>query len=78
MEATSRLESHPCVVTVEEMSAARHFVRTQSHQVPEDRRYMLLQPQFEINPRYYVYKYFVYVDVDLMGLLQASYYQKVA
>lgn len=48
---TTRLENHPCVVTVEEMAAARHFIRTQSHQLSEDRRYALLQPQFEINPK---------------------------
>lgn len=50
VHATTRLESHPCVITVEEMAAARHFIKTQSHQLPEDRRYALLQPQFEINP----------------------------
>ena len=26
---TSKLDSHPCVVTVEEMAAARHFIKTQ-------------------------------------------------
>ncbi|XP_045606054.1 LOW QUALITY PROTEIN: heat shock protein 75 kDa, mitochondrial [Procambarus clarkii] len=50
VKATSRLESHPCVVTVEEMGAARHFVRTQFTQIPEETRYSLLQPQLEINP----------------------------
>lgn len=51
VHATTRLEAHPCVVTVEEMAAARHFIRTQSHQIAEDKRYTLLQPQLEINPR---------------------------
>lgn len=51
VSATTRLENHPCVVTVEEMAAARHFIRTQSHQLSEDRRYALLQPQLEINPK---------------------------
>lgn len=51
VKATSRLESHPCVVTVEEMGAARHFVRTQFTQIPEETRYSLLQPQLEINPK---------------------------
>ncbi|XP_068211173.1 heat shock protein 75 kDa, mitochondrial [Palaemon carinicauda] len=49
VKATSRLETHPCVVTVEEMGAARHFVRTQFTQIPEETRYSLLQPQLEIN-----------------------------
>lgn len=52
VKATTRLDDHPCVVTVEEMGAARHFIRTQGHQVPEENRYALLQPQFEINPKY--------------------------
>ncbi|KAG7162571.1 heat shock protein 75 kDa, mitochondrial-like isoform X2 [Homarus americanus] len=50
VKATPRLESHPCVITVEEMGAARHFVRTQFTQIPEETRYSLLQPQLEINP----------------------------
>ncbi|XP_069156552.1 heat shock protein 75 kDa, mitochondrial-like isoform X3 [Procambarus clarkii] len=35
VKATSRLESQPCVITVEEMGAARHFVRTQFTQYPK-------------------------------------------
>ena len=31
IKTTSKLESHPCVVTVEEMAAARHFIKTQEH-----------------------------------------------
>ncbi|CAH0552624.1 unnamed protein product [Brassicogethes aeneus] len=54
--ATTRLESHPCVVTVEEMAAARHFIRTQSHQLPEDRRYAILQPKLELNPKHPIIK----------------------
>ncbi|CAG0888882.1 unnamed protein product [Cyprideis torosa] len=49
---TARLEKHPCVVTVEEMAAARHFVKTQFSQIPEANRYQLLQPQLEINPKH--------------------------
>jgi len=52
VKVTRKLESHPCVVTVEEMGAARHFVRTQSQSVPEQQRYQLLQPQLEINAKY--------------------------
>ncbi|XP_057375330.1 heat shock protein 75 kDa, mitochondrial-like [Daphnia carinata] len=52
VKVTRKLESHPCVVTVEEMGAARHFVRTQSQSVPEEQRYKLLQPQLEINPKH--------------------------
>lgn len=53
---TSRLDNHPCVVTVEEMAAARHFIRTQSHQVNEANRFALLQPQLEINPKHTIIK----------------------
>ncbi|KAJ8958321.1 hypothetical protein NQ318_017467 [Aromia moschata] len=56
VNATTRLENHPCVVTVEEMAAARHFIRTQSHGLPEDRRYAILQPHLEINPRHPIIK----------------------
>ena len=40
------------MVTVEEMGAARHFVRTQFQSIPEEQRYQMLQPQLEINPKY--------------------------
>lgn len=56
VRVTQRLDSHPCVVTVEEMAAARHFIRTQSHQLPEDARFTLLQPQLELNPRHPIIK----------------------
>lgn len=48
---TSKLENHPCVVTVEDMAAARHFIKMQSHQISEENRYALLQSCFEINPK---------------------------
>ncbi|XP_034111745.1 heat shock protein 75 kDa, mitochondrial [Drosophila albomicans] len=56
VKATTRLDTHPCVITVEEMAAARHFIRTQSHQVPEENRFALLQPELEINPKHPIIK----------------------
>ncbi|EDW72431.1 uncharacterized protein Dwil_GK20717 [Drosophila willistoni] len=56
VKTTTRLDSHPCVITVEEMAAARHFIRTQSHQVPEENRFALLQPELEINPKHPIIK----------------------
>ncbi|XP_054263099.1 heat shock protein 75 kDa, mitochondrial isoform X2 [Macrosteles quadrilineatus] len=56
VKVNKRLESHPCVVTVEEMAAARHFLKTQAHQMEEEMRYSLLQPRLEINPRHPVIK----------------------
>lgn len=52
VKMTNRLESHPCVVTVQDMAGARHFIRTQSHQMNEEMRYSVLQPRFEINPNH--------------------------
>ena len=52
VKTTSRLESHPCVVTLEEMAAARHFIRTQGANFTEEQRYNILQPQLEVNPRH--------------------------
>ncbi|XP_076298767.1 TNF receptor associated protein 1 [Lasioglossum baleicum] len=56
IKMTTRLESHPCVVTVKDMAAARHFVRTQTHQMDEEMRYSVLQPRFEINPNHALIK----------------------
>jgi len=50
VKLTHRLTTHPCMITVEEMASARHFVKTQFHSIPEDQRYMILAPQLEINP----------------------------
>ncbi|GJQ69549.1 Trap1 [Trypoxylus dichotomus] len=72
VSATNRLENHPCVVTVEEMAAARHFIKSQAHQVPEEKRYALLQPQFEINPKHPIIKKLhklIAADRDLADLL---------
>lgn len=51
VKATTRLNEHPCIITVEEMAAARHFIRTQGHQMAEADRYAILQPKLEINPK---------------------------
>ncbi|CRL01686.1 CLUMA_CG014905, isoform A [Clunio marinus] len=49
---TTKLDQHPCVITVEDMASARHFIKTQSHQLSEDNRYALLQSHLEINPKH--------------------------
>lgn len=56
VKTTNKLDKHPCVVTVEEMGAARHFIKTQSHQLTEENRYALLQPHLEINPKHPIIK----------------------
>jgi len=50
VRTTGKLDTHPCVVTVEEMAAARHFIKTQGSNFSEEQRLTILQPQFEINP----------------------------
>ena len=52
VKITTKLNKHPVAVTVEEMAAARHFIKTQGHSLTEENRYSLLQPQFEVNPKY--------------------------
>jgi len=56
VRSTTKLENHPCVVTVEEMAAARHFIKTQGSNFSEEQRYTILQPQFEINPAHSLIK----------------------
>ena len=38
--------------SVEEMAAARHFIKTQGSNFNEEQRYNILQPQLEINPEH--------------------------
>lgn len=52
VKVTSKLTSHPCVITVEEMAAARHFVKTQGSNFTEEQRFNILQPQLELNPNH--------------------------
>jgi len=49
-KVTHRLESHPCVITVAEMGAARHFLKTTLADKSEEERYRVLQPTLEVNP----------------------------
>ena len=56
VKVTKRLESHPCVITIEEMAAGRHFIKTQGANFTEEQRYNILQPQLEINPSHEIIK----------------------
>ncbi|XP_008560267.1 heat shock protein 75 kDa, mitochondrial [Microplitis demolitor] len=56
VKTTNRLENHPCVVTVQDMASARHFIRTQSQKLSDDMRYSLLRPRFEINVNHPIIK----------------------
>jgi len=56
VKLTKRLESHPCLVSVQEMAAARHFVKTQGANFSEEQRFNILQPTLEINPEHPIIK----------------------
>ncbi len=49
-KVTQRLESHPCIITVSEMGAARHFLKTALVDKSEEEKFRVLQPTLEINP----------------------------
>ena len=51
LKVTFRLDTHPAMVTVLEMGAARHFLRMQQLAKTQEERAQLLQPTLEINPR---------------------------
>lgn len=56
VRTTQKLDSHPCVIIVPEMGAARHFIRTQAQNLSEENRFALLRPQLEINARHPIIK----------------------
>ncbi|XP_072941705.1 heat shock protein 75 kDa, mitochondrial [Epargyreus clarus] len=56
VRTTQKLDSHPCVIVVPEMAAARHFIRTQAQSLSEENRFALLRPQLEINAKHPIIK----------------------
>lgn len=52
VKVTLRLDTHPAMITVLEMGAARHFLRMQQLAKSQEERAQLLQPTLEINPRH--------------------------
>ncbi|XP_005990726.1 heat shock protein 75 kDa, mitochondrial [Latimeria chalumnae] len=49
IKVTPRLDTHPAMITVLEMGAARHFLRTQQLAKTSEERAQVLQPTLEIN-----------------------------
>ncbi|KAJ8297867.1 hypothetical protein KUTeg_024398 [Tegillarca granosa] len=45
VKITKRLASHPCIVTVEEMGSARHFLRTTFAERSQEERFSMLKEQ---------------------------------
>uniref|UniRef100_A0A8D1X674 Heat shock protein 75 kDa, mitochondrial n=1 Tax=Sus scrofa TaxID=9823 RepID=A0A8D1X674_PIG len=56
VKVTLRLDTHPAMITVLEMGAARHFLRMQQLAKTQEERAQLLQPTLEINPRHTLIK----------------------
>ncbi|KAG3259098.1 heat shock protein 75 kDa, mitochondrial [Ictidomys tridecemlineatus] len=56
VKVTLRLDTHPAMVTVLEMGAARHFLRMQQLAKTQEERAQLLQPTLEVNPRHMLIK----------------------
>ncbi|XP_013185557.2 heat shock protein 75 kDa, mitochondrial [Amyelois transitella] len=56
VRTTQKLDTHPCVITVQEMAAARHFIRTQAQNLSEENRFALLRPHLEINTKHPIIK----------------------
>ncbi|XP_069502955.1 heat shock protein 75 kDa, mitochondrial isoform X2 [Ambystoma mexicanum] len=49
VKVTPRLDTHPAMITVLEMGAARHFLRTQQLAKTTEERAQIMQPTLEIN-----------------------------
>lgn len=56
VKITKKLSSHPCVITVQEMGSARHFLRTTFADKSQEERFRLLQPTLELNPTHTLIK----------------------
>ncbi|CAK1578248.1 unnamed protein product [Parnassius mnemosyne] len=56
VRTTQKLDTHPCVIVIPEMAAARHFIRTQAQNLSEENRFALLRPQLEINAKHPIVK----------------------
>ncbi|XP_050676978.1 heat shock protein 75 kDa, mitochondrial [Leptidea sinapis] len=72
VRTTNKLDSHPCVIVVPEMAAARHFIRTQAQALSEENRFALLRPQLEINAKHPIVKKLhklISTDKDLANMV---------
>ncbi|CAL7945192.1 unnamed protein product [Xylocopa violacea] len=56
IRTTTRLESHPCFVTVKDIASARYFTHTELHQLNNDMLYSMQRPSFKINPNHFIIK----------------------
>uniref|UniRef100_A0A667YK00 Heat shock protein 75 kDa, mitochondrial n=1 Tax=Myripristis murdjan TaxID=586833 RepID=A0A667YK00_9TELE len=77
IKVTPRLDTHPAMITVLEMGAARHFLRTQQLARSTEERAQILQPTLEINAGHDLIKKMHALketNSDLAGLLLEQIY----
>ncbi|XP_061567072.1 heat shock protein 75 kDa, mitochondrial [Cololabis saira] len=77
IKLTPRLDTHPAMITVLEMGAARHFLRTQQLARTAEERAQILQPTLEINSGHKLIKKMHALkdtDSELAGLLLEQIY----
>lgn len=51
VKPTGLLQNHPCMITVYDITAARHYIKIQLKQIDEEKLSLILQPQFQLNPK---------------------------
>ncbi|XP_026539109.1 heat shock protein 75 kDa, mitochondrial isoform X1 [Notechis scutatus] len=70
VKVTPRLDSHPAMITVLEMGAARHFLRMQQLAKTSEERAQILQPTLEINAGHTLVKKLNQLRIDQPDLAQ--------
>ncbi|XP_032086371.1 heat shock protein 75 kDa, mitochondrial isoform X2 [Thamnophis elegans] len=70
VKVTPRLDSHPAMITVLEMGAARHFLRMQQLAKTSEERAQILQPTLEINAGHTLIKKLNQLRIDQPDLAQ--------
>lgn len=58
IKVSKKLENHPCLISVPDMSSARFFLQSQSGHLglSEEQKYLILKPVLEINPNHAIIK----------------------
>jgi len=56
VKVSTRLTTHPVVVTVPQLGAVRHFLQTSMAKIPEEEKWRMMQCSFEVNPTHSLVK----------------------
>ncbi|CAH8552267.1 unnamed protein product [Dicrocoelium dendriticum] len=57
VKVTQRLTTHPCLVTIREAGAVRHFLRTTLADRSAEERFRVMEPVLELNPDHQLVRY---------------------